>query len=72
MTKICDIDWTILTGEKSLYAHNKIHLHEEYKCKFYMKVFKQKNLEMNTRTLFIQRRNSNVMNVMKSSLENTL
>ena len=40
MTKIvCEIDGSILT-EKSLYAHNKIHLHEEYKCKFCMKVFK--------------------------------
>ena len=37
---ICEIDGSILTGEKSLYAHNKIHLHEEYKCKFCMKVFK--------------------------------
>ena len=69
MAQICEIDGAILDGEKSLYNHNKIHLQVEYKCKFCMKMFKQKTIEMYTRTLFILRRTSNVMNVMNSSKE---
>ena len=38
--KICEYDGALLTGEKALYAHNKIHLNEEYNCKFCQKNFK--------------------------------
>ena len=38
-TQICELDGKIISGARSLYSHNKLHLNEEHKCSICSKSF---------------------------------
>ncbi len=38
-TQFCELDGTILSGAKSVYSHNKLHLNDEHKCSICTKSF---------------------------------
>ena len=66
-TQFCELDGKILSGAKSIYSHNKLHLNDEHECSICLKSFATLEYLRKHQKMSIQKQHTIAMNVKRPS-----